>query len=264
MKSMREAPYCSSVSQQRLEDLQGEYRKKLCRHIDNLFSALSQHGENSPILEKAWSDLAFSITTLFDGNDPKVMRLVLEEVIGQMADVESVGLYPIGIINRLQILLEQDAAWVNEEDELDDQEESMDEDAYMSDREDERQSPTEMLTSNTLFLNMEIGHATNHIIDAIGGQRHETSFADSETAVFKRKVASVTPERGQKEKKTISPEVPDRKKRKAVLLHDSSFFPWNQSIEDSVGMVTPEGKDKQGEPKKEINLSSIPPLVLPN
>lgn len=260
MKSMREKPYCGSVSQERLEDVQEEYRNKLCGRIDKLLGAWSQCGENSLLGEKAWADFTFSITTLFDGNDPKAMRLVLEQFIG-----ESVGRFRGDIINRLQSLLGQDAAWVDE-DTLD--QGSMDEDEYTSDSEEDRgQSPLGKLAPNTLFSGIGIaGHATAQIRDAGGSPCHESGSVGigSSASSLKRTMVSVTPERGQKEKKTISPEDCGVKKRKIGEWDNSSLMTWDWPTKSSAGIVTPEDKVKQGELQKEIDLSNIPSLVFPN
>ena len=252
MKGMREKPYCSGVSQERLEGVRVEYIRKLCGRVEILHSTWRQYGENSLFWEKAWADFTFSITTLFDGNDPKAMRLVLEEVIGEMD--------PGYIMNRLQSLLEQDAAWVDE-DTLD--QESMDEEEYASGSEEDRQSSP--LTSTTLFAGIEIDHATKQRRDARGGQVHEIGFEDIKgSAVLKRTVPSVTPEKGQKEKKTIRSEEPVAKRRKTGDCDSNPSMVWDLSKEISANMVTPEDKVKKGGRQREIDLSHIPPLVFPN
>lgn len=251
MKSMRERPYCSGVSQERLKAMQEEYRRKLCDRIDRLLSVSIQHGGRSQAWEEAWADFSFAITTFFDGNDPKVMRLVMEEVMGHMTSPDNCGCYPSSMIEALQDLLSQDAKWVDED--AFSQESSDEEVEDISDQEDKSLPVVGVLTPNTLFgktvvdetMLRKIKDGNGHAVCGLDREKTEANTC------HKRAVNSITPDRrnqlGEVEKKTISPDPEMKKRRVENSGYDHMWGCWPG--EKGMPVVTPEldRKEEQGQ-----------------
>lgn len=257
---MREKPYCSGVTQEKLESMQGEYRKELCGRIDKLLIVFSEYGENCRAWESAWADFTYAVTTLFDGNDPKVMRIVMEEVITLLKAANS-SHYPESIISKLEVLLEQDSAWIDE-DTL--SVESM-EDAELSDREDYNIPGQGVLQPYTLFggRNSTVDLTPEHVrgakrhLDCLGTKRRDGG--DGYTYI--------TPDKNEgdisEEKKTISPE---GKKRRVESDWSYPYCSWNWSS-NGTPVVTPEIKTIRNQEAEEEGQDKddreIPLLVFP-
>lgn len=263
---MREKPYCSGVNQEKLDSMQDEYRRKLCGRIDKLLNVSGQYGESCQAWESAWADFTYAVTTLFDGNDPKVMRIVMEEVIA-LLKVTSSGHYPKSIIGKLEVLLEQDSVWIDEDTLSVD---SMDE-AYHSDDECFIEPHKGILHRNTFFDDRDtVPAATLTPEQARDPMQYLTCSLAAGGVTNKRRVGYnyITPEKIEgempEEKKTISPDEPERKKRRAT--DNSCYLSSRNWYTNSTPVVTPEIKKpniNQDDVEEDSDMD-IPPLIFTN